>query len=164
MTQIGRDRPFDNSEEAAKAVNDAIFVMQKLEKKQPTEFIQNAVNEWFYEGYDEQQMRNIISWIDNTQSRKIALQQLKVLLNKQKRLSNALLTPKGKDVLSGLILGLVVGGFLPLLGYVHINADSGSVKSAEQQGSDDRQRPYANIGVTISSLVWAVFLYFAVTT
>ena len=93
MTQIGRDRPFDNPEEAAKAINDAIFVMQKLEKKQPTEFIQNAVNEWFYEGYDEQQMRNTISWIDNTQSRKIALQQLKVLLNKQKRLSNALLTP-----------------------------------------------------------------------
>ena len=109
-------------------------------------------------------MRNIISWIDNTQSRKIDLQQLNVLLTKQKRLSNALLTPKGNDVFTGLILGLVIGGFFPLLGYVHINGDSGSVKSAEQQSSDQRQRPYANIGVTLSSLMWGIFLYIVVTT
>ena len=89
-------------EKAAKEINDAIYVMRKLEKKQPAVFIQDAVKNWFAEGHNEQEMRNIISWIDDAGSKKIALHQLNLLLNKQRQIDNALLTPKGHNLASGL--------------------------------------------------------------
>lgn len=147
-------------DKAAKEINDAIFVMQKLGKKQPNEFIQNLVSQWYQDSGNEQHVENIISYIDDAKCQRIALQYLHLLHSNQQRTNNALLTQKGHDVVAGLFLGLVVGGFFPILGYLHINLDAGAVHSAEQESKENRQRPYANIGVTISSILWGSVFYF----
>ena len=88
-------------DKAAKEINDAIVVMRKLGKKQPNEFIQNLVSEWYQDAKNEQHVKNIISYIDEPKSKRIALKHLDLLASNERRTNNALLTQKGHDVIAG---------------------------------------------------------------
>ena len=106
----------------------------------------------------------IIRFIEDDNHREIALKHLSTLVQKQQRTENAWLTQKGSDVVYGLLTGLFIGGIFPFLGYAHVNGDSGSIKPADIEEMDDRRRPYENIGVTISSLTWAIIIYLAINS
>ena len=122
------------------------------------------VNEWYRDSGDIQQVHNIIRFIEDDNHREIALKHLSTLVQKQQRTENAWLTQKGSDVVYGLLTGLFIGGIFPFLGYAHVNGDSGSFKPADIEEMDDRRRPYENIGVTISSLTWAIIIYLAINS
>ena len=122
------------------------------------------VNEWYRDSGDIQQVHNIIRFIEDDNHREIALKHLSTLVQKQQRTENAWLTQKGSDVVYGLLTGLFIGGIFPFLGYAHVNGDSGSIKPADIEEMDDRRRPYENIGVTISSLTWAIIIYLAINS
>ena len=122
------------------------------------------VNEWYRDSGDIQQVHNIIRLIEDDNHREIALKHLSTLVQKQQRTENAWLTQKGSDVVYGLLTGLFIGGIFPFLGYAHVNGDSGSFKPADIEEMDDRRRPYENIGVTISSLTWAIIIYLAINS
>jgi hypothetical protein len=147
-------------EAAARTINNAILVMSKLGDKHPREYIQQFVNEWYRDSGDTQKVQNIISFIEDGSHRKMALEHLSTLVEKQRQIDNAWLTQKGRDVIYGLFTGLFIGGIFPFLGYAHVNADTGSIKPADIEEEDNRRRPFENIGVTLSSLTWAVMLYF----
>ena len=122
------------------------------------------VNEWYRDSGDIQQVHNIIRFIEDDNHREITLKPLSTLVQKQQRTENAWLTQKGSDVVYGLLTGLFIGGIFPFLGYAHVNGDSGSFKPADIEEMDDRRRPYENIGVTISSLTWAIIIYLAINS
>ena len=55
--------------------------------------------------------------------------------------------------------GLVIGAFFGPLGYIHANADTGSVKSAKEEWHDEVAKPWMNIGVTFSCFGWGIIVF-----
>jgi len=68
---------------------------------------------------------------------------------------------ENKNKLSGLFIGLIIGGFFGPLGYIHANSDSGSVKSPKQERDEEIARPWMNIGVTLAIILWICFFTLA---